>query len=320
MSPDAESTVQKNTEAVVREVKKIYIGSDDTVEILLVALLAGGHVLLEGVPGIAKTTLVKTFARALGCDFRRIQFTPDLLPSDITGTNVLDVKENTFVLRKGPLFGSIVLGDEINRAPAKTQSALLEAMQERQITIDGDSVPLPAPFMVLATQNPIEHEGVYRLPEAQLDRFLFRLSLGYPTLAEEENLLKTYSQPLPDVNTVLYPVLIADMVEGACSVFMDEDLMRYVTRLVGFTRTHPSVLLGGSPRASLALMVSSKARAHVHGRDFVVPDDIAHLAPLVLEHRILLTPEADLDGVTTGSIVAAALREVPHSSTAAERE
>ena len=319
MISEAASTVQETSEAVVHEVHKVYVGSDDTIETLLIALLSGGHVLLEGVPGIAKTTLVKAFAQALGCDFRRIQFTPDLLPSDITGTNVLDVKDNTFVLRRGPLFGSIVLGDEINRAPAKTQSALLEAMQERQITIDGDSVPLPAPFMVLATQNPIEHEGVYRLPEAQLDRFLFRLSLGYPTPAEEETLLKTYSQPLEEVRAVLTPTAIAEMTEGAASVFMDEDLMRYVTRLVGFTRTHPSVLLGGSPRASLALMVSSKARAHLHGRAFVLPDDIAQLAPLVLEHRILLTPEADLDGVTTGRIVRAALHETPHSSSATDR-
>jgi MoxR-like ATPase len=319
MSADATSTVQQAAQSVIQEVRKIYVGSDDTIETLLIALLSGGHVLLEGVPGIAKTTLVKAFAQALGCDFRRIQFTPDLLPSDITGTNVLDVKDNTFVLRRGPLFGSIVLGDEINRAPAKTQSALLEAMQERQITIDGDSVPLPAPFMVLATQNPIEHEGVYRLPEAQVDRFLFRLSLGYPTPTEEETLLKTYSQPLEDVCPVLTPSVIADLAGGASAVFMDEDLMRYVTRLVGFTRTHPSVLLGGSPRASLALMVSSKARAHVHGRAFVLPDDIAHLAPLVLEHRIILTPEADLDGVTTASIVRAALNEIPHSSSAADR-
>ena len=193
-------------------------------------------------------------------------------------------------------------------------------MQERQVTIDGESVGLPSPFMVLATQNPIEHEGVYRLPEAQLDRFLFRLSLGYPTPAEEESLLKTYSQPLQPVQPVMTPSQIEGFAEQVAGVFMDEDLMRYITRLVGFTRNHPSVLLGGSPRASLALMVSAKARAYLHGRDFVTPDDVVHLAALVLEHRIVLTPEADLDGVTTESVVRAAIDGVPHASTAPERE
>ena len=246
--PPPPATVD-HVRALVREIGKVYIGQESTVEVLLVALLAGGHVLLEGVPGIAKTTLVKTFAQTLGCAFKRIQFTPDLLPADITGTYVLDLQANTFVLRKGPLFANVVLGDEINRAPAKTQSALLEAMQESQVTIDGHSEILDQPFMVLATQNPIEHEGVYMLPEAQLDRFMFKVELGYPTYAEERQLLRTYNRRLEPVQCLLHPDDILRFRAEAEAVFIDEELMDYIVRLVGSTREHPKVLLGGSPRA-----------------------------------------------------------------------
>jgi MoxR-like ATPase len=297
-----------------QEIAKVYVGAQSTIDVLMVALIARGHVLLEGVPGIAKTTLVKTFARTLGCDFRRIQFTPDLLPADITGTYVLDLKENTFVLRKGPLFGHVILGDEINRAPAKTQSALLEAMQENQVTIDGRTEILSPPFMVLATQNPVEHEGVYMLPEAQLDRFMFKINLGYPTYDEERALLRKYSQPVEDAQLVLQPDEILEFGREAESVFIDDELMDYVVRIIGFTRQHPKVLLGGSPRASIALMNAAKVLALFRGRTFVLPDDIRLLSPYILEHRIVLTPEAELEGTTAATIVDSALREVPYNS------
>ena len=315
-SPEDTSNASARRDALVREIAKVYVGADTTIEVLLVALLSQGHVLLEGVPGIAKTTLVKAFALTLGCSFKRIQFTPDLLPADITGTYVLDLRDQSFVLRHGPIFANVVLGDEINRAPAKTQSALLEAMQEAQVTIDGHTERLTAPFMVLATQNPVEHEGVYLLPEAQLDRFMFKLNLGYPTYAEERHLLRTYNQPLAEVIQVLTPEDILRFGQAASTVFIDEELMDYIVRLVGFTREHPKVLLGGSPRASLALMRCAKVRAFLHGRDFVLPDDIRFLAPYVLEHRVLLTPEAELEGSTSRAIVQAALAGVAYTGAA----
>lgn len=301
---------------IAQEIAKVYIGADITVQVLLTALLARGHVLLEGVPGIAKTTLVKTFAQTLSCSFKRIQFTPDLLPADITGTFVLNLSNNEFELRRGPIFGNIVLGDEINRAPARTQSALLEAMQESQVTIDGHTEHLEAPFMVLATQNPIEHEGVYMLPEAQLDRFLVRIHLGYPTIEQEHELLRTYNKPLESVAQVLSPNEILALSSAAMEVFIDEELMAYVVRLVTWTREQNKVLLGASPRASLALMNCAKVHAFVQGRNFVLPDDIRFLAPYVLEHRILLTPEAELEGGTSAAIVAQAIERVVYTEKA----
>ncbi len=295
------------------EVAKVYVGSPETTDLLLIALLARGHVLLEGVPGIAKTTLIKAFAQTLGCAFSRVQFTPDLLPADITGTYVLNLKDNTFALRKGPLFAHIVLGDEINRAPAKTQSALLEAMQEGQVTLEGDTLPLPAPFMVLATQNPVEQEGVYLLPEAQVDRFLFKLTLGYPTFSEERLVLSTYDAPLETPTAQLTPEEILRLAALAERVFVAPTLLDYIVRLVQRTRQHAAVLLGASPRASLALMRCAKARALIHGRDHVLPDDIRALVPAVLHHRVLLTPEAELDQLTVDEVVAECLRDVPYA-------
>jgi len=301
---------------LITEISKVYIGAEATIEILLVALLGKGHVLLEGVPGIAKTTLVKAFAQTLGCDFKRIQFTPDLLPADITGTYILDLKTNAFDLRKGPLFGNIVLGDEINRAPAKTQSALLEAMQETQVTIDGETHALTSPFMVLATQNPVEHEGVFMLPEAQLDRFMFRVELGYPTYEQERELLRTYNQPLPEIKAVLDPADILSLGDVGNSVFIDEELMDYVVQLVAFTRGHSKVMLGGSPRATLALMQSAKQLALIRGRDYVTPADIRYLAPYLLNHRLVLTPEAELEGTKAALVVDWALESVPYTQKA----
>jgi len=294
------------------EVGKHYVGSRDTVDLLMVALLARGHVLLEGVPGIAKTTLVKTFSETLGCAFSRIQFTPDLLPADITGTYVLNLRDQTFVLRKGPVFANIVLADEINRAPAKTQSALLEAMQESQVTIEGETHRLPSPFMVLATQNPVEQEGVYVLPEAQVDRFLFRVLLGYPTFDEERRVLQTWNTTPPPVGVVLSPALIESAADAAERVHVAPTLVDWIVRLVQSTRIHPAVRLGASPRASLALLRCAKARAFILGRDMVLPDDVKELVRHVLNHRILLAPEAELDQIRVEDVIAECLAQSPY--------
>ena len=293
------------------QIAKVYIGSESAADLLLIALLARGHVLLEGVPGIAKTTLVKAFARTLGCNFSRIQFTPDLLPADITGTNVLNLRDQSFVLRRGPIFSHVVLGDEINRAPAKTQSALLEAMQENQVTIEGTTEALPSPFIVLATQNPIEQEGVYALPEAQVDRFMFKVHLGYPTFSEERRILATYNVPVPEVEPVLSPEAILQLSEMAARTYIAPGLLDYVVRLVQQTRQHAAVLLGASPRASLALMRCAKVRAFLLGRGHVLPDDVRALMPPILGHRIILTPEAELDRVNVGAVLDDALADVP---------
>jgi MoxR-like ATPase len=300
--------------ALWEQVALAFIGSPDIPEMMMTALLARGHVLLEGVPGVAKTTLVKTFAQTLGCGFRRIQFTPDLLPSDITGTYILDMRSNTFVLREGPIFANIVLGDEINRAPAKTQSALLEAMQEVQVTIEGNTRLLTPPFMVMATQNPIEHEGTYPLPEAQVDRFLLKLTIRYPAAAEELRILQTYNQPRVDVKPVLDPEQILQLQRLAEMVHVDEELMEYIIALSRFTREHRRVYLGVSPRASLMLLHAAKARALIRARSYALPDDIQALATRVLAHRILLAPEAELEGVLPEEIVREALEKVRYQN------
>jgi len=316
---DAKTTISKDLlaevisqrRAVQAEVAKRYIGREETVELLLAVMLSQGHVLLEGVPGIAKTTLVNTFAQTLRCDFRRIQFTPDLLPADITGSYILNMKENQFELRRGPIFSNIVLGDEINRAPAKTQSALLEAMQEAQVTVEGDTAALPAPFMVLATQNPVEHEGVYALPEAQVDRFQVKIALGYPTQEDEERILKTYNVPVDDVEPVLDTERIISWIGVAETVFVDGGLLEYIVRLVRYTRTHQAVQLGASPRAALALLRCAKSRALLQGRDHVLPDDIRFLLHPVLAHRLVLVPDAIMDGVKPEAILDDALATIP---------
>ncbi len=292
------------------EITRIYIGPPSVIEALLVAMIARGHVLLEGVPGVAKTTLVKAFAQTLGASYRRIQFTPDLLPSDITGTYILNMRDNAFVLRKGPIFANVVLGDEINRAPAKTQSALLEAMQERQVTIEGVTRELDPPFLVLATQNPVEQEGVYMLPEAQLDRFLVKLHMGYPSFEDELAVMRTHNRPVGQANPVLSPEEILHMSSLAELVHVDTELMAYIVRLGQFTRQHQQTLLGTSPRASIALMRAAKSRALLRGRDYVLPDDIRNLAPLVLSHRILLAPEAELSGYRAEDVVRQGLETV----------
>src|SRR6476620_1775386 len=307
---DKLSRVNQLAGAITQEVGRAFIGSPSITEALLTALLARGHVLIEGYPGVAKTTLVKAFSGTLGCHYRRIQFTPDLLPSDITGTYILDMRTNQFVLREGPVFTNVLLGDEINRAPAKTQSALLEAMQEQQVTIEGETRQLGEPFIVLATQNPIEQEGTYPLPEAQVDRFLIKLRMGYPAAADEKRMLGTYDKPPAPVRPVVGPSDVLEMQALAQDVFVAEELLDYVLGLVAFTRSHSKVYLGASPRAGLALVHASKGLALLRGRDYALPDDVRHLAPLVLGHRILMTPEAELEGAAGTVVVGEALEKV----------
>ena len=300
--------------AIVDEVGKAFIGAPSITEALLTALVARGHVLIEGIPGVAKTTLVKAFATTLGIGYRRVQFTPDLLPSDITGTYILDLRTNTFVLREGPVFTNVLLGDEINRAPAKTQSALLEAMQESQVTIEGETRALGAPFIVLATQNPIEQEGTYPLPEAQVDRFLIKLRMTYPDAADEKRMLMTYDRPPPPVRPVVTPQDVLRMQALAQEVFVAEELFDYVLGLTQFTRSHARVYLGASPRAALALVHATKALALIRGRDFVLPDDVRQMAALVLSHRILMTPDAELEGASGSAVVTEALNKVGYKT------
>jgi MoxR-like ATPase len=293
------------------EVGKVVVGMEHVTLQFLIALLAGGHVLLEGVPGVAKTTLSKTFARVLGTQYQRIQFTPDLLPSDVTGTYVFDRKENEFVLRKGPIFCQVLLADEVNRAPAKTQSALLEAMQEIQVTIEGTTLPLPRPFMVLATQNPVEQEGVYRLPEAQLDRFLLRVEMGYPGRASEISLLKLHSLPATEPEQLFSDELILDIQRQVARVHGNDALLQYIVDLAEASRSHPDLALGASPRASLNLLRCARARALLDGRHYFTHEDVHAVARSVLAHRLIVRPEAEVEGRRAEEVVADLLQTVP---------
>ncbi len=293
------------------EVGKVVVGMEAVTHQFLIALLGNGHVLLEGVPGVAKTTLSKTFARVLGTHYMRIQFTPDLLPSDVTGTYVFDRKQNEFVLRQGPIFCQVLLADEVNRAPAKTQSALLEAMQENQVTIEGTTLPLPQPFMVLATQNPVEQEGVYRLPEAQLDRFLLRVEMGYPGHAGEVSMLKLHSGPTEDAAQVFTPELIRDIQAKLAGVHGTESLLNYIVDLAEASRQHPDLALGASPRASLCLLKCARARALLDGRHYFTHEDVHAIALGVLGHRLIIRPEAEVEGKRVADVVRELLDSVP---------
>ncbi len=305
-------SVRERLAEVRRQVTRVYMGDALAVDLLLVSLLSRGHVLLEGVPGVAKTTLVKAFATTLGCSVRRIQFTPDLLPADITGTYVLNPRDGTFQLRPGPIFANVVLADEINRAPAKTQSALLEAMQERQVTIEGDRFELPDPFFVLATQNPVDLEGTYPLPEAQIDRFLVRLLMSYPSQRDEVAMLRTHGVVAPEPGVALNPTDVLQVQSIAARVHVEEDLFEYAVALTSFTRTNPRVVLGASPRASLGLIRAAKSHAVLAGRAFVTPDDLRQVAVSVLSHRLILVPELEGDTRARASIVEEALAKVGH--------
>lgn len=292
-------------------VQQVVVGMEDSIQYLLMSLIAGGHVLLEGVPGTAKTTLCRTFSSVLGIQFERIQFTPDLLPSDVTGTQVLDRQTNDFVLRPGPIFCQVLLADELNRSPARTQSALLEAMQERQVTIEGKTMPLPAPFMVLATQNPIEQEGVYRLPEAQLDRFLFRIEVGYPARDAEVQMLQLHGRPVPQPEPVTTAEEILDIQRRVDHVHVTGELQAYTIDLIRESRSHPDLVLGGSPRAAISMMKAAKAHALLDGRGYVTHEDIQSVASPVLSHRLILRPEAEMDGRTAKHIIDEVIQAVP---------
>lgn len=292
------------------EVSRVFIGDGTAIDLMLVALLSRGHVLLEGVPGIAKTTLVKAFGVALGCSIRRIQFTPDLLPADITGTYVLNPRDGTFALRGGPIFANVVLADEINRAPAKTQSALLEAMQERQVTIEGDRYELPNPFLVLATQNPIDLEGTYALPEAQIDRFLIRVKMGYPSHRDEVAMLRAHGVSAPEPASVLSAADVLQAQSIAGRVHVEEDVREYAVSLSAFTRSHPKVVLGASPRATLSLVRAAKAQAVLAGRPYVTPDDVRSVAEPVIAHRLVLVPELEGEPDARTKVVDEALAKV----------
>jgi MoxR-like ATPase len=299
------------------EVHKVIIGQNDVVDQALIVIFTGHHALIEGVPGIAKTLLARTLARVLGCEFARIQFTPDLMPADITGTNVFNLQRNEFTLVKGPVFTSFLLADEINRAPAKTQSALLQAMQERLVTIDRQTYPLPATFTVFATQNPIEYEGTYPLPEAQKDRFMFKIVMRSPERADElmlaGRMLGTDSpeQTLPTVEACIRDQELAELKLCLNDVLVREELIAYLVDVVRKTRTHESVLVGAGPRATQALLAASRAHAAMQGRDFVTPDDIRAMAPPVLEHRLIVRPEFEIEGLDEREVVTKILGEIP---------
>ena len=288
----------------------VLIGQATPVRLAFITLLCSAHSLIEGVPGVGKTLLVRALAACLDVRFGRVQFTPDLLPSDVIGMPVLDPTRGELRFRPGPLFTDLLLADEINRAPAKTQSALLEAMQERQVTIEGETRSLSEPFIVLATQNPIEQEGTYPLPEAQVDRFLIKLRMGYPAASDEKRMLGTYDKPPPPVRPIVGTSEVLEMQALAQEVFVAEELLDYVLGLVAFTRSHAKVYLGASPRAGLALDHAAKALALLKGRDYILPDDVRNLAPLVLGHRILMTPEAELEGGLGTQVVAEAVDKV----------
>jgi len=299
------------------EVERALVGQTDLVEHALVALLARGHVLIEGAPGLGKTLLVRVLGRVLACDHRRIQFTPDLMPSDVSGGNVFNQQKGAFEFLKGPVFTQLLLADEINRAPAKTQSALLEAMQERQVTVDGVTRPLPDPFLVMATQNPIESQGTYPLPEAQLDRFMFKLSVLSPAHAVETAILRNHlagfdAQALERLNLarVIAPAGLIEMQAYARRMRVDDGIVSYIADIVCRTRGHRSLIYGASPRASIALLHGSQVRAAARGRDFVIPDDVKALAPAVLRHRVGLQPDAEIEGVSADDCVTEILREV----------
>ncbi|MDC6390004.1 MoxR family ATPase [Maribacter sp. PR1] len=302
------ANLQKAVGDIKKELAKVIVGQENFIELLIVSLLVNGHVLIEGVPGVAKTITAKLFAKTLKTGFSRIQFTPDLMPSDILGTSVFNAKISDFEFKKGPIFSNIILIDEINRAPAKTQAAMFETMEEKQVTMDGITYSMSSPFMVLATQNPIEQEGTYALPEAQLDRFLFKIKISYPKPTEEVLILKTHherkgSLPQTMIKDILDPKQLQVFKEQIQEILVEEKIFKYITEVVSKTRNHPHLYLGGSPRASIAALNSAKAFAAINGRDFVTPEDVKKALVPVLNHRVILTPEREMEGMSTENVI-----------------
>ena len=307
--------LRNNLERVKAEMGKVIIGQENMIEHLLVALLSNGHVLIEGVPGVAKTITAKLLAKTISVDFSRIQFTPDLMPSDILGTSVFNVKEADFKFKKGPIFSNFILIDEINRSPAKTQSALFEVMEEQQITMDGVKYQMEEPFLVVATQNPIEHEGTYRLPEAQLDRFLFKIEVGYPNLEQEIEIIKNqHNNRLEDKTDVVQTVISGQQLKQyqqlVKEIIVEQNLLEYIAKIIVNTRENQFLYLGASPRASLALLTASKAFSAIRGRDFVTPEDIKEASFAVLRHRIIVSPEREMEGLTADEIIRQILESI----------
>ncbi|MDM1139077.1 MULTISPECIES: AAA family ATPase [Empedobacter] len=302
------SDVQHKMQTVKNELKKVIVGQDDIIDQLILALLSNGHSLIEGLPGVAKTMMAKLLAKTIDSGFSRIQFTPDLMPSDVIGTSILNSKINEFEFKKGPIFSNIILIDEINRSPAKTQAALFESMSEKQVTVDGTTYPLQAPFLVFATQNPIEQEGTYRLPEAQLDRFMFKIYVKYPSLESEIELLKEQQERKNiDKETLVEKVIsgneIIEFQDRIKSVFVHEALITYIATIVHQTRIDQTLYMGASPRASIAILDAAKSNAAVNGRDFVIPEDIKQIAHTILGHRVVMVPEKEMEGFTTQHII-----------------
>jgi len=309
------SELSNSLHQIKQEISKVIVGQDKMIDHLLAALLSNGHVLIEGVPGVAKTITSKLLAKTIDVDFSRIQFTPDLMPSDILGTSVFNVKESDFNFKKGPIFSNFILIDEINRSPAKTQSALFEVMEERQITMDGVTYQMEEPFLVIATQNPIEHEGTYRLPEAQLDRFLFKVEVGYPDLNQEIEIIKNqHHNKLDDKTDLVNKVVTGQQLKTyqnlVKDVVVEEKLIEYIAKIIVNTRENQFLYLGASPRASLALLTASKAFAAIRGRDFVTPDDIKEAALAVLRHRVIVAPEREMEGLTADEIIRQILESI----------
>lgn len=309
------SELKNSIDTVKTEIKKLIVGQDKTIELLLASIFSDGHILIEGVPGIAKTLIAKILAKTISADFSRIQFTPDLMPSDILGTSVYNMKNSEFEFKKGPIFSNIILIDEINRSPAKTQAALFEVMEERQITMDGTTYKMQSPFIVFATQNPIEHEGTYKLPEAQLDRFIFKIEMNYPSLEEETKILLEYNSR-KSVNDlcVIQAVFTREQLDNyraiIRSIHIEDKIAAYIATIVNQTRTSGDLYLGASPRASIAIMMGAKSLAAIRGRDFIIPDDVKEIVYPALRHRIILTPEKEMEGKTTDDIIQSILNRV----------
>lgn len=307
--------LRDTVEQIKKELSTIIVGQKDFIELLIISILADGHALIEGVPGIAKTVTAKLFAKTLKTEFNRIQFTPDLMPSDILGTSVFNTKTTEFEFKKGPIFSNIILIDEINRAPAKTQAALFETMEERQATVDGTTYKMGQPFMVLATQNPIEQEGTYALPEAQLDRFLFKIKVDYPSVEEEVVILQNHHErkgekPQDQIKAVLTPKKLLEFKKNIHEVVVEQKILDYIANIIIQTRNHPHLYLGASPRASIATLTSAKAFAAISGRDFVIPEDVKKALVPVLNHRVILTPEREMEGMTTENVVSMIMESV----------